>query len=268
MEFIQGYYRTWVGTAAEITDVTTLNLRISDIYICSDSNIVYRWSGTAWVDWSAAYQALLISGTNIKTINGVSILGIGNIETEGDTDEKVKYDVNDPMAGYIADKFVAGTNISLAEGAGEDENKLVINVTGGGGLGYTIQMSSVAAATASMTDSTTYYFSESLSGFNTSGDLFLDYYVPKTGTITQVSGNMMVRGTKATTENVTLRISVNGTPTTIKSDLTMENVNNSFLVTGLSIAVTQGQYVQLVVVTPAWATNPTNVYPRCILYIE
>ena len=42
------------------------------------------------------------------------------------TDEKVKYDVNDPTAGYIADKIVAGDGISLAEGVGVDENKLVI----------------------------------------------------------------------------------------------------------------------------------------------
>jgi hypothetical protein len=39
---------------------------------------------------------------------------------------KVKYDANDPTAGYIADKFKAGTGISLAEGTGADENKLII----------------------------------------------------------------------------------------------------------------------------------------------
>jgi hypothetical protein len=43
-----------------------------------------------------------------------------------DTDEKVKYDSGDPTAGYIADKFVAGTGITLAEGTGANENKLEI----------------------------------------------------------------------------------------------------------------------------------------------
>jgi hypothetical protein len=42
------------------------------------------------------------------------------------TDEKVKYDVSDPTAGYLVDKFVAGNNITLSEGTGVDENKLVI----------------------------------------------------------------------------------------------------------------------------------------------
>ena len=46
-----------------------------------------------------------------------------------DTDEKVKYDASDPTAGYVADKFVAGTGITLAEGTGADENKLLITNT-------------------------------------------------------------------------------------------------------------------------------------------
>jgi hypothetical protein len=46
------------------------------------------------------------------------------------TDEKVKYDVNDPTAGYVADKFVAGTDITLSEGTGADENKLKISYSG------------------------------------------------------------------------------------------------------------------------------------------
>jgi hypothetical protein len=44
----------------------------------------------------------------------------------GATDEKVKYDINDPTAGYLADKVVAGEGIILSEGTGVDENKLVI----------------------------------------------------------------------------------------------------------------------------------------------
>jgi len=43
-----------------------------------------------------------------------------------DTDEKVKYNAGDPTAGYVADKIIAGTGISVAEGTGASENKLVI----------------------------------------------------------------------------------------------------------------------------------------------
>lgn len=42
------------------------------------------------------------------------------------TDEKVKYDAADPTAGYLSEKIVAGSNILISEGAGDDENKLKI----------------------------------------------------------------------------------------------------------------------------------------------
>lgn len=72
-----------------------------------------------------AKQDTLVSGTNIKTINSTSILGSGNIDII-ETDEKVKYDAGDTTAGYVADKIIAGTGISVAEGAGANENKLVV----------------------------------------------------------------------------------------------------------------------------------------------
>jgi hypothetical protein len=40
--------------------------------------------------------------------------------------EKVKYDIGDTTSGYVADKFVAGTGIGLAEWTWVDENKLKI----------------------------------------------------------------------------------------------------------------------------------------------
>ena len=73
------------------------------------------------------------------------------------TDEKVKYDSGDPAAGYVADKFVAGTGITLAEGAGADENKLQItnDDTGSGAVGtheITYNHTLIATALQSETD--------------------------------------------------------------------------------------------------------------------
>jgi hypothetical protein len=45
------------------------------------------------------------------------------------TDEKVKFDSEDPVAGYIIDKFTAGSGISLTEGTGDGENVLIISNT-------------------------------------------------------------------------------------------------------------------------------------------
>ena len=52
------------------------------------------------------------------------------------TDEKVKFDAADPAAGYLSEKIIAGTNITIEQGTGADEYKLKISSTaiGGGGL--------------------------------------------------------------------------------------------------------------------------------------
>jgi hypothetical protein len=51
------------------------------------------------------------------------------VASVGGSDEKVKYDADDPTAGYVADKIIAGDWISVSEGTGTDENKLVIENT-------------------------------------------------------------------------------------------------------------------------------------------
>lgn len=43
-----------------------------------------------------------------------------------DSDEKIKYDVSDPVAGYLGAKVVAGLGITVSEGTGADENKVKI----------------------------------------------------------------------------------------------------------------------------------------------
>jgi hypothetical protein len=43
----------------------------------------YIWNGSAWAVFSGTYQIVLVSGTNIKTVGGVSLLGSGNISAGG-----------------------------------------------------------------------------------------------------------------------------------------------------------------------------------------
>ena len=53
------------------------------IYVDLLTNNTYRWSGVAYVKVNdvdlSGYQPLLVSGTNIKTINGASVLGSGDL---------------------------------------------------------------------------------------------------------------------------------------------------------------------------------------------
>ena len=70
----------------------------------------------------------IVAGSGITAVDD----GSGHITVSAPgstTDEKVKYDVNDPTAGYLGVKIVAGTGISVTEGTGADENKVKISNT-------------------------------------------------------------------------------------------------------------------------------------------
>lgn len=96
-----------------------------------------------------------------------------------DTDEKVKYDAGDTTAGYVADKIIAGTGISVAEGTGGNENKLVITNTDKGSdvdlSGYAltgdipVDISELTDTTGIIPTSTSDLSNDS--GFITAGDI-------------------------------------------------------------------------------------------------
>jgi hypothetical protein len=95
-----------------------------------------RWDGIKWVAFTPSAGVTSFTGLtdtpSSYTGQGGKIVKVKGTEdglefdVATDTDEKVKYDASDPTAGYIADKFVAGTGITVAEGTGGNENKLVI----------------------------------------------------------------------------------------------------------------------------------------------
>lgn len=92
----------------------------ANVEISQDGAIVF----TDLTDVPNTYVNQKLKGIRVNaTANGLEFY------TTTDVDEKVKYNVGDPTAGYVADKIVAGTGISVAEGTGGNENKLVINST-------------------------------------------------------------------------------------------------------------------------------------------
>lgn len=97
-------------TTGDLTEATS-----SVLTITGGTDAVFGAGTTIQVKQASTSQSGYLSSTDWNTFNNK----IG-------TDELVKYDVSDPTAGYVADKVVAGTGISVAEGTGATENKLVI----------------------------------------------------------------------------------------------------------------------------------------------
>lgn len=125
-----------------------------------------------------------------------------------------------------------------------------------------------AGANHSPADSTTYYF-----GFGQNTPLTSaqtqKYFIPKAGTVTRCDITVAVGGTLGTSESSTFNFRLNDTTNTVLSAaVTMDAAYQTFNVTGLSIAVVAGDYVEVQLVTPMWVTNPTNVRYYASLFIE
>jgi hypothetical protein len=86
---------------------------------------VYPVPFTSLTDAPTTYHDQAGKFVKVKTAED----GLEFVVASGLTDEKVKYDAADTVAGYLADKIIAGTGISLSEGTGADENKLKITGT-------------------------------------------------------------------------------------------------------------------------------------------
>lgn len=141
-------------------------------------------------------------------------------------------------------------------------------VTGatGTGIAYTVYGN---ASIFSPADATTYYFGSQFSVATGTTANIKRIYIPTTGTITKVYVTINVAGTLATSETSTYSIRLNNTTDTqISAAVTMTATTQTFSNTGLSIAVTAGDYIEIKLVTATWVTNPTNVSQTAVIYIE
>jgi len=123
-------------------------------------------------------------------------------------------------------------------------------------------ISTFVTKTGSPLGSTTYYLTNggSLSSFTNLASMASAVIVPVTGTISTVYGACTVQGTLASTQNSTLTIYKNGvSQAAITSTLKMNTADNAFSNTGLSIAVTAGDYIHVQLITGAFTTTPTTV---------
>lgn len=123
-------------------------------------------------------------------------------------------------------------------------------------------------ASTNPADATTYYFGGmyvALTTVNASRRI----YIPYSGTLTAAYLYIRNGGTAGTTETSTAYIRINdATDVTISSSVTTNNGDNAFNVTGLSTAVTAGDYFEVKWITPTWSTNPTALFGNVVIFIE
>lgn len=124
--------------------------------------------------------------------------------------------------------------------------------------GYLIYAQSLTES--SMSDSETYYVGNGSDLLTSTSRADTKTPIPTTGTITACYGTITVAGTLASSGNSTVSIRVNGSSSTsVSTTVAMSSATNNFSNTGLSIAVTAGDYIEFTIDTPSWSTNPTNV---------
>ena len=133
-------------------------------------------------------------------------------------------------------------------------------------LGYTINFS---AGGGNPADATTYYLGSTVNVTvvsATTGGL-RRMYIPKDGIIDSVYGTIF-NTVYGTSETSSIYIRVNNTTDTLITNSLINNAQvTSFSGTGLGIAVTAGQYIELKWITPTWVTNPATISIWGTIYI-
>ena len=201
--------------------------------------------------------------TNIKTINGASLLGSGDLAVVGSgaawgtitgtlssqTDLQTALDGKVPTTRTVNGQALSA-NITIPGSAiTAIPQSSVTNYAG-----YTIN---VQALTGSPADITTYYFGmlpkAPVTAANTS-----KVYIRQAGTITGAE-IYTYAGTAGTNESWSIYIRVNNTTDYLIAAVGAATSERVFSNTGLSISVNAGDYFEIKSITPTWATNPLTL---------
>ena len=190
-------------------------------------------NGYEWVTASATDATKLAILNNLSDLNNASTartnLSLGNVDNTSDA--------NKPVSSAQA------TAISAR--------------------GYTL---SVQALTSSPADAGTIYFGQ-LPKAPVTAAATSKIYIRKAGTIK--SANIYCySGTAGTSEAWVLHIRLNNSTDTQIASVAAATNERVFSNTGLNIAVSVGDYVEIKAVNPTWATNPLTTIWGGYIYIE
>lgn len=232
----------------------------------------------------ATYDGLVLAShthSNMATLN--------NITEAFTTALKTSYDwlVTNITSAWKAtvDNFIASKGIAsgLAPldanskvptvnlgGAGADNTKYLRGdqtwqvPPGGSTVGYVVEAR--AASQATTTDAQTLYWGSMLVAPSATANRWR-IYIPKAGTIKAVYIYSYAT-TAGSNEAWAMNIRLNNTTDTLVQSLSAATNDRVWSNTSLSIAVAQGNYIEIKEVCPTWATNPATVTRSAVIYIE
>lgn len=232
-----------------------------------DVTLAWRTGLTAEVDGSTTneIQDLSYDAANREvdiSLGGTSAtipLGLDDGATEG-------------LASFTAADFnVTAGNVAIdyangqAATSGQDGLLQSADWTTFNNKGYTLTLT---GSQGSFVDGTPYYSGAITTGTSTTAAIN-QVPIPVSGTITAVYVYQLTAGTLATGESSTLAIRVNNTTdVTVSSAVLNSSISSTWSATGLSQAVSAGDYIELKFTAASWATNPTNVRWTAIVFIK
>jgi len=135
--------------------------------------------------------------------------------------------------------------------------------SGAGGLGYTLQ---AAATSFSPSGGITYYIGQPGTAQSTADRNRV--YFPKAGTIKRAIVYWCATGTAGTAEVISVYLSKNNLSDTLIGQWENSEAKKVMNNGELNISVSAGDYFEIKIVCPTWATNPTNVLISVVVYVE
>jgi len=159
----------------------------------------------------------------------------------------------------------AGTSGNVLTSDGTNWNS---SAPASGTAGYAISLNGMLSG-CNPADGTTYFLS---SGFcftaSTSASSSFRYFLPVAGTITKCYGSMAYSNSPSN-ENCTFILRLNNTTDiTVTSALSLSASSpTAFSNSGLSQAVSAGDFIHFKFTGPTWSTNPTSCVICCTIFV-
>lgn len=135
---------------------------------------------------------------------------------------------------------------------------------GGGGLGFVLTL--VSLVLSALVDAATYYFGGVGLAPTTTADM-ARVYVPKAGTI-KAAFVYWRAGTAGTGEAISVYLRKNNATDTLIATIGDTSATKVFQNVALNIAMVAGDYFEIKIVCPTWATNPATVRLGGNVYLE